>query len=82
MRLPHPAVAEAAVLAIPHPRCRTSVLVVLRRDDVSAAELRAHLAELVPKWWLPDSIVFVSELAWATGNWRKTYCATGSRKAG
>jgi acyl-CoA synthetase (AMP-forming)/AMP-acid ligase II len=24
--------------------------------------LRVHLAELVPKWWLPDSIVFVSEL--------------------
>ncbi|MGD0431532.1 MAG: AMP-binding protein [Acetobacteraceae bacterium] len=59
----HPSVAEAAVLAIPHPRWQERpFLIVLPRAEVSADELRAHLAELVPKWWLPDSIVFVTEL--------------------
>jgi fatty-acyl-CoA synthase len=59
----HPSVAEAAVLAIPHPRWQERpFLIVLLRAEVSADELRAHLAELVPKWWLPDSIVFVTEL--------------------
>jgi acyl-CoA synthetase (AMP-forming)/AMP-acid ligase II len=60
----HPSVAEAAVVAIPHPRWQERpFLIVLPRAEVSADELRAHLAELVPKWWLPDSIVFVDRIA-------------------
>jgi acyl-CoA synthetase (AMP-forming)/AMP-acid ligase II len=59
----HPAVAEAAVIAIPHPRWQERpFLIVLPRAEVSADELRAHLADLVPKWWLPDAIAFVEEL--------------------
>ena len=59
----HPSVAEAAVVAIPHPRWQERpFLIVLPREPVSADALRAHLAGLVPKWWLPDAIAFVEEL--------------------
>ena len=59
----HPAIAEAAVVAIPHPRWQERpFLIAVARAAVTEAELRAHLAGLVPKWWLPDSIAFVEEL--------------------
>jgi acyl-CoA synthetase (AMP-forming)/AMP-acid ligase II len=59
----HPAVAEAAVLGIPHPRWQERpFLIVLPRASVTVDELRAFLADLVPKWWLPDAIAFVDEL--------------------
>ena len=59
----HPAVVEAAVVSIPHPRWQERpFLIVVSRASVSAEDLRAHLTDLVPKWWLPDSIAFVEEL--------------------
>ena len=59
----HPAVAEAAVVAIPHPRWQERpFLIVVRRAPVDADTLRAHLLEHVPKWWLPDAIAFVEDL--------------------
>ena len=59
----HPSVAEAAVVAIPHPRWQElPFLIVVPRAAVTAEEVRRHLSELVPKWWLPDSIAFVDEL--------------------
>ena len=59
----HPAVAEAAVIAIPHPLWQERpFLIVLPRAQVTAEELRAFLTDLVPKWWLPDAIAFVDEL--------------------
>lgn len=59
----HPAVAEAAVVAIPHPRWQERpFLIVLPRAAVTAEELSAFLAEQVPKWWLPEAIAFVDEL--------------------
>jgi fatty-acyl-CoA synthase len=59
----HPSVAEAAVVAIPHPRWQERpFLIVLPRAAVTEDELRTFLAELVPKWWLPDAIAFVDEL--------------------
>jgi acyl-CoA synthetase (AMP-forming)/AMP-acid ligase II len=59
----HPAVREAAVIAIPHPRWQERpLLVVVTSVPVSEADLRAHLSELLPKWWLPDAVAFVDEL--------------------
>ncbi len=61
----HPAVQEAAVLAVPHPRWQERpLLVTVKRPDtdLSADELRAHLSTLVPKWWLPEAIAFAEEL--------------------
>jgi fatty-acyl-CoA synthase len=61
----HPAVREAAVIAVPHPRWgeRPLAAVVLREGrQATCAELRDHLAERFSKWQLPDAIVFVAEI--------------------
>jgi fatty-acyl-CoA synthase len=61
----HPAVREAALIAIPHPKwAERPLAVVVLRDGCSATpdELRRHLAPHFPKWWLPDDFAFVSEI--------------------
>jgi acyl-CoA synthetase (AMP-forming)/AMP-acid ligase II len=59
----HPAVREAAVIAIPHPRWQERpLLIVVQAEPVTEQELLAHLADIVPKWWLPDRVLFVDEL--------------------
>ena len=71
-----PGVAEAAAIGIYHPKWdERPLLLVVRKpgSDVTAAEITAHLAGQVAKWWLPDEIVFVDELPHtATGKILKT----------
>ena len=71
-----PGVAEAAAIAMPHPKWdERPLLVVVRKpgSDVTASEINAHLAGVVAKWWLPDEIVFVDALPHtATGKILKT----------
>ena len=71
----HPAVAEAAVIGVPHPKWQERpLLVVVRKQgkDVSRDELLGFLADKVAKWWVPDDAVFVDELPHtATGKLQK-----------
>ncbi len=71
-----PGVAEAAAIGIAHPKWdERPLLLVVRKPGsaVSDADIRAHLARHVAKWWLPDAIEFVGELPHtATGKLLKT----------
>ena len=61
----HPAVAEAAVVAVPHPKWdeRPLAVVVLKQDQqATCEELLAFLEPNFAKWWLPDAIEFASEI--------------------
>jgi fatty-acyl-CoA synthase len=61
----HPAVAEAAVIAIPHPRWmeRPLACVVLKEgQSLDRAELLAFLADRVDRWGLPDDVTFLDEI--------------------
>jgi fatty-acyl-CoA synthase len=61
----HPAVKEAAVVAIPHAKwVERPLAVVVVQDDaqVTADELRCFLAKKFAKWQLPDDFIFVAEL--------------------
>jgi fatty-acyl-CoA synthase len=61
----HPAVKEAAVVAVPHAKWieRPLAVVVLQDDaQVSPEELRCFLAQKFAKWQLPDDFIFVAEL--------------------
>jgi fatty-acyl-CoA synthase len=72
----HPAVAEAAVIAIPDPKWdeRPLAAVVLKPDgSATAEELREFLAPSFAKWWLPDRFEFVDEIPkTSVGKFRKT----------
>ncbi len=71
----HPAIAEAAVIAVPHPKWEERpLLVAVRHEDatVEAEDLLDYLRDKVAKWWLPDAVVFIDELPHsATGKVQK-----------
>ena len=72
----HPAVAEAAVIAVPDKRWgeRPLAVVVLRSDGIaSPADLRKHLEPDFARWQLPDRFEYVDAIPrTATGKWKKT----------
>jgi fatty-acyl-CoA synthase len=71
-----PGVAEAAAIGVKHPKWdERPLLLVVRKAgaEVSAEDVRRHLAAHVAKWWLPDEILFVESLPHtATGKLLKT----------
>ncbi|WP_284007748.1 long-chain fatty acid--CoA ligase [Haloarcula pelagica] len=73
----HEAVAEAAVIGVPHERWqeRPLALVVPTEDaDTGTLEagLREHILASYPKWWVPDSVVVIDEVPkTATGKFNK-----------
>jgi len=61
----HPAIKEAAVVAIPHPKWQERPLACVVLKDgvqVSNEDLRAFLGDRFAKWQLPDGFVFMEEL--------------------
>jgi fatty-acyl-CoA synthase len=61
----HPKVAEAAVIAVPHPKWveRPLACVVLKPGaDATPEEIREHLAQRMAKWQVPDQVVFIDEI--------------------
>jgi fatty-acyl-CoA synthase len=61
----HPGVAEAAVIAIPHPKWDERPLLVITARPGSRPtrdDLTALLAKRFPKWMLPDDVVVLDEL--------------------
>ncbi|HEV7639645.1 MAG TPA: long-chain fatty acid--CoA ligase [Gaiellaceae bacterium] len=72
----HPAIAEAAVIAIPDAKWdeRPLAAVVLREgQSATGEELRAFLEPNFAKWWLPDRYEFVTEIPkTSVGKFRKT----------
>jgi fatty-acyl-CoA synthase len=72
----HPAVAEAAVIAIPDAKWdeRPLAAVVLKPGATATPdELREFLAPDFAKWWLPDRFEFVAEIPkTSVGKFRKT----------
>jgi len=72
----HPAIAEAAVIGVRHPKWDERPLVVAVKKP-GAAVTREDLLKFyegkVVKWWMPDDVVFVEQLPHtATGKLLKT----------
>ncbi len=60
-----PGVAQAAVIAVPHPKwSERPLLVVVKAPgaDPSKADILAHLATKLAKWQVPDDVVFADSL--------------------
>jgi fatty-acyl-CoA synthase len=61
----HPAVQEAAVIGIRHPKWdERPILVVVKKagQEVSKADLLKFYEGKIAKWWMPEDVVFVKEL--------------------
>lgn len=62
----YPKVAEAAVIAIPHPKWQERPLgcvVVKQGEHVTAEELKNFLKDKVKaSWWIPDHFVFLDQI--------------------
>jgi len=63
----HPAVVEAAVIAMPDAKWQERPLacVVLKEqeaDKIKAEDIIAFLEDKVAKWWLPDKVIFINEI--------------------
>ncbi|MDH3364093.1 MAG: 3-(methylthio)propionyl-CoA ligase [Gammaproteobacteria bacterium] len=71
----HPAVAEAAVIGVAHPKWTERPLLVVVRaagQDVGKEELLEYFDGKVAAWWIPNDAIFVDELPHtATGKVKK-----------
>jgi fatty-acyl-CoA synthase len=72
----HPAVAEAAVVSVRHPKWdERPLLIVVKKQGASLSreDLLKFYEGKVAKWWIPDDVVFIDQLPHtATGKLLKT----------
>ncbi len=72
----HPEVAEACVIGVLHKKWdERPLLLIVKADgkDPSKEDILSFLEDKVAKWWMPDDVIFVSELPHtATGKLLKT----------
>ena len=72
----HPAVAEAAVIGVKHPKWdeRPLLVVVLKQGQgATREEILGFMQGKIANWWMPDDVVFVPEIPHtATGKILKT----------
>ena len=71
----HPSVQEAACIALPHPKWdeRPLLILVLKPNQtITALDMLAFLEGKIAKWWMPNDVVFVTEIPHtATGKIQK-----------
>jgi acyl-CoA synthetase (AMP-forming)/AMP-acid ligase II len=71
----HPAVAEAAVIGLPHPKWdERPLLIIVKKQGQNATkeDLLKYLEGKIAKWWTPDDVVFQDEIPHtATGKIQK-----------
>ena len=71
----HPAVAQAAVIGVAHPKwTERPLLVVVKAEgqDIDKDEMLAYFDGKVATWWIPNDVAFVDELPHtATGKVKK-----------
>jgi len=71
----HDAVAEAAVIGVPHPKWTERPLLIIIRAagaELGKEEILGWLEDKIAKWWMPDDVVFVEEIPHtATGKIKK-----------
>ena len=71
----HAAVAEAAVIGVPHPKwTERPLLIIIKAEgaELTGEEILQWLDGKIAKWWIPDDVVFVDEIPHtATGKIKK-----------
>jgi fatty-acyl-CoA synthase len=76
----HPAIAEAAVIGVRHPKWDERPLVIAVKKpgaEVTREEMLKFYEGKIAKWWMPDDVVFVDQLPHtATGKLLKTKLRT------
>jgi fatty-acyl-CoA synthase len=72
----HPKVMEAAVIGIRHPKWDERPLLIIipkKGESPTREEILGYMDGKIAKWWMPDDVVFVSEIPHtATGKILKT----------
>jgi len=61
----HPAVAEAAVIGVRHPKWdERPIIIAVKKpgQEVSKEELLKFYEGKIAKWWMPEDVVFVADL--------------------